>query len=156
MSRSTRLCARQGQRGATTVEFAFISIWLMVFVIGMIELGRVMLVWNSAAEATRLGARRAAVCNVVDATERGKIETAMKAAVGLSDTATLSAAITLVPAGCDNGTTPCQAVTATVGGTVPTFIPFVTFSPTLPSFSTTLPRESMSSTNNGAVCKSTL
>lgn len=144
-------------RGATTVEFAFISIWAMVFVIGMIELGRIMMVWNAAAEATRLGARRAAVCNMVDSTERTKIETAMKAMLGLSDTTGITASITLTPSGCDNSTTQCTAVTAAfTAGSVPTIIPFVTFTPTLPSFSTTITRESMVSTNNGVVCKSTL
>lgn len=157
MTAPTRHVDRTVQRGTTTVEFAFISTWAMVFVIGMIELGRVMMVWNAAVEATRLGARRAAVCNVVDSAERTKLETAMKAMLGLADTTGITASITLTPAGCDNATTQCAAVTAAfTGGSVPTVIPFVTFIPTLPSFSTTITRESMSSTNNGAVCKSTL
>lgn len=144
------------QHGAATIEFALIAIWLMTLVIGMMEVGRVMMVRSAAAEATRLGARRAAVCDMTSSTERAKIEAAMKSALGLADTGTITAAISVSPSGCNNTTTQCQFVTATIGGTVPTFIPIVTFSPSLPSFSTTLSRESMSSTNNGAVCKSTL
>lgn len=145
-----------GQQGAATVEFALISIWLVTLVIGMIEVGRVMMTWTAAAESTRLGARRAAVCNVTDAAERDKLQTAMKAVLPLADTSGITATITASPSGCDNATTACLSVTAALSGTITTIVPFVTFNPSLPSFSTTISRESMSSTNNGAVCKSTL
>lgn len=54
------------QRGAAVVEFALVLIILLVLVFGMIELGRALFKWNSAAEATRVGARTAAIVEVND------------------------------------------------------------------------------------------
>jgi Flp pilus assembly protein TadG len=54
------------QRGTTTVEFAIIGTVLMVVVFAVIEFGRAMFVVNVLTEATRRGARMAAVCPVGD------------------------------------------------------------------------------------------
>ena len=54
------------QRGTTTVEFAIIGTVLMVVVFGVIEFGRALFVINMLTEATRRGARMAAVCPVGD------------------------------------------------------------------------------------------
>lgn len=50
------------QQGATTVEFALVLVVFFTLLFGVLDLGRVMLAMNSAAEATVLGARVAAVC----------------------------------------------------------------------------------------------
>lgn len=50
------------QRGLATVEFALVGLMFLVLVFGVLELGRALFVWNAVAEATRLGARAAAVC----------------------------------------------------------------------------------------------
>jgi Flp pilus assembly protein TadG len=57
---------RRRQRGTTTVEFAIIGTVLMVVVFSVIEFGRAMFVINMLTEATRRGARMAAVCPVGD------------------------------------------------------------------------------------------
>lgn len=50
------------QRGTATVEFALIGLIFFVLLFGVIEGARALFVWNGLAEATRRGARVAAVC----------------------------------------------------------------------------------------------
>lgn len=52
------------QKGTTTVEFAIIGSVMLVLIFGVIEIARAFFVWNSVVEATRRGARVAAVCPV--------------------------------------------------------------------------------------------
>ncbi len=52
------------QLGVTTVEFAIISTSLIIVLFGVIEIARVLFVWNTLSEVTRRGARVAAVCPV--------------------------------------------------------------------------------------------
>ena len=49
------------EKGATSVEFALVAALLLTLLFGIMELGRVLLVWNSAQEVTRRAARDAAV-----------------------------------------------------------------------------------------------
>jgi len=53
-----------GQRGGTTVEFALVGTLFFLLLLATIEIGRAMFTWNALTEATRLGARAAAVCSV--------------------------------------------------------------------------------------------
>ncbi|MEK9775438.1 MAG: TadE/TadG family type IV pilus assembly protein [Quisquiliibacterium sp.] len=52
------------QAGVTAVEFALIAWILILLLIGIMEIARIMFVWNSANEATRYGARAAVVCPI--------------------------------------------------------------------------------------------
>lgn len=52
------------QSGTTTVEFAIVATVLFTLLFGVIEVGRALFVWNTLEEATRRGARVAAVCPV--------------------------------------------------------------------------------------------
>jgi Flp pilus assembly protein TadG len=54
------------QRGITTVEFSIIGLLLIVLIFGVFEFGRALFVMNTLTEATRRGARLAAVCPVGD------------------------------------------------------------------------------------------
>jgi hypothetical protein len=54
------------QQGMTTVEFALIGLLAMIVLFGVIEIGRLAFVFNALEEATRRGARVAAVCQVND------------------------------------------------------------------------------------------
>jgi hypothetical protein len=54
------------QKGLVTVEFAIIGLLLITLLLGIMELSRVFFVWNALTEATRRGARVAAVCPVGD------------------------------------------------------------------------------------------
>lgn len=54
---------RQGQRGATAVEFALVLLLFFTFMLGILDFSRMLFTWNAANEATRAGARFAAVCD---------------------------------------------------------------------------------------------
>lgn len=134
---------RRRQCGVAAVEFALIASLFFTLLIGIMEMGRVLFYWNSAAEATRLGARLAVVCDLNDTT----IKTRMQTMLSILNTADIQ--IAYEPAGCNVNT--CDSVTVSIQPTVPvaTFIPYAPLSLTLPPFSTTLPRESMLSTVGG-------
>ena len=131
---------RRKQRGVAAVEFALVAGLLFMLLIGTMEMGRVLFYWNTATEATRLGARLAVVCDKDDTA----IKTSMNEMLGILAPSNIDVAWT--PGGCDINS--CQSVTVSITGlNVATFIPFVPLNLSMPSFSTTLPRESMDSTN---------
>jgi len=49
------------QRGAATVEFALIAIVFFMVLLGIMEFGRIMYIWNTTQEVTRHAAREAVV-----------------------------------------------------------------------------------------------
>ncbi len=53
------------QRGVVAVEFALISLFFFTLVLGIVELGRVLYVWNTVQEVTRRAAREAVVRSFV-------------------------------------------------------------------------------------------
>lgn len=55
--------AESRQRGATAVEFALVSLFFFTLLLGIVELGRLMYVWNTVQEVTRRAAREAVVRN---------------------------------------------------------------------------------------------
>lgn len=139
---------RQRQGGAAAVEFALVSAFggLLIVLIGSLELGHVLFYLNTANEATRLGARIAVVCDANDAMIKSRMTDLLP--VLQPDKISVSYA----PDGCassaENARKTCQLVTVSITGLqIDTVIPFVPFSVTMPSFSTTLPREAMNSDN---------
>lgn len=145
-----RAAVQRLQRGAVAVEFALVAaLFLLMLLLGIIELGRAFFYMNATAEATRLGARIAVVCE--KGTTDGYIRARMREFVNVLPDANI--AIQWEPANCTaNGPTVCRSVTVSVlpGAAFDTFIPFVPLTWTLPPFATTLPRESMQSTVDGA------
>ena len=57
---------RARQKGVTTVETAIIAMLALIILFAVLEIGRVFFVWNALEEATRRGARVAAVCQLND------------------------------------------------------------------------------------------
>jgi Flp pilus assembly protein TadG len=57
---------RARQKGITTVEAALVMLLALVTLFGVMEIARAMYVFNALEEATRRGARVAAVCQVND------------------------------------------------------------------------------------------
>ena len=55
---------RRKQKGIYIVEFALVAALFFVLLFGMIEVARALFVWNTLTEATRRGARLAAVCPI--------------------------------------------------------------------------------------------
>lgn len=50
------------QKGAETVEFAMVALVFFALLFAVLEFGRALFVWNALTEATRRGARMAAIC----------------------------------------------------------------------------------------------
>ena len=59
---------RYYQQGAETVEFAFVAVFYFALLFGVFEFARALYTWNVLTEATRRGARMAAVCPYIYAT----------------------------------------------------------------------------------------
>lgn len=142
---------RRAERGATVVEFALVAAIFCTLLIGICEFGRVLFYWNTASEAMRLGARTAAVCDADASVIKQRITTLMPLLKASNVT------LTYTPSGCDSDPTTarstCTFVTLQVTGiTIKTLIPFVKINVPMPSFSTTLPRESLMSSTGGTVC----
>lgn len=133
------------QKGVAALEFALISSIFFTLLIGVMEMGRVLFYYNTAAEATRLGARVAVVCDInSNQATTNPVVRDMQQMLPILTPANVSVVYT--PSGCD--ATSCTAVTVSVTNvTVNTVVPFVPFNLTMPPFSTTLPRESLDSVN---------
>jgi Flp pilus assembly protein TadG len=151
-STSRRIDARF-EKGAAAVEFALISVFFLVALLaGIVELGRAFFLINATAEATRLGARIAVVCDVSVA-QQDLIKARMKE-YALQVLPENRIDIAYAPANCTAGT--CRSVTVSIlpGATFPTFIPFVPLTWELPAFATTLPTESLDSAGgSNPVCR---
>lgn len=130
----------RGQLGAAAIEFALIASIFFTLLIGIVELGRVLFLMNAAAEATRLGARVAVVCDVGSPAVRDR----MRDMLGVLEDEDIT--VTYLPndsGACTRST--CESVTVSINRQIRTFIPFVPLIIDLPSFSTSLPRESLNS-----------
>ena len=55
---------KKNQQGAALVEFALVSIVFFTLLLGIVEFARITFIYNTLTEATRKGARLAAVCSV--------------------------------------------------------------------------------------------
>ncbi|KVM53950.1 TadE/TadG family type IV pilus assembly protein [Burkholderia ubonensis] len=142
---------RRTERGATVVEFALVAAIFCTLLIGICEFGRVLFYWNTASEAMRLGARTATVCDADASVIKQRITKLMPLLKASNVT------LTYTPSGCDSDAatarSTCTFVTLQVTGiTIKTLIPFVKINVPMPSFSTTLPRESLMSSTGGTVC----
>lgn len=132
------------QRGAAAVEFALVAMIFFMLLLGIIEMGRVLFTWNSAVEATRYGARVAAVCDMNDTAVVGRMQRIMPHIVAGNVN------VTYLPSGCNKSN--CQWVRVAITGfQITPHIPVLGETLgvlSLPPFSTTLPRESLESTNS--------
>ena len=130
------------QRGAAAVEFAFVAIVFFTLLIGVVEMGRVLFTWNAAAEATRYGARVAVVCDLNDTAVLTRMQRILPNLIAEN------LEVEYLPEGCSISN--CQQVRVSLSGlTVQTYIPLVGAVLPVPPFSTTLPRESLSSAIDG-------
>lgn len=141
MKRINLSAPQASQRGVAAVEFALVAVILFTVLFGITEFGRVLFMMNTTAEATRLGARLAVVCDKDDSV----ITTRMTSLAGFLNPGNIN--VTYSPGGCNADT--CHYVTVSVTGlTVQSLVPLIPVNFNMPAFSTTLPRESMSSLNN--------
>lgn len=132
---------RKSQQGVAAVEFAIVAVILFTLLFGIMEMGRVLFMMNAATEATRLGARIAVVCDK----NAAAIKTRMADIAGFLTSTHIN--VEYDPAACDIDT--CRYITVSVTGlNVQSIVPLIPINFQMPAFSTTLPRESMNSTNN--------
>lgn len=131
------------QRGVAAVEFALIAAVLFTLLIGIMEFSRVLYYWNTATEATRLGARLAVVCDQ----DAAAIKTKMQSMLNILGSSNISVQYRDKDGNsCD--TDSCRSVTVSISGlTVSTLVPLIPLNIAMPPFSTTLPRESLDSAN---------
>ena len=143
------LPSRKCQRGAAAVEFALVAIVFFMLLIGIVEMGRVLFTWNAAAEATRYGARVAAVCSPDNEAILGRMQlimpglTADQVLVCYSDN---FAGAVDSEGSCVSSCSPstCKQVSVSIRNVqVNTAIPVSAATLVVPPFTTTLPRESM-------------
>ena len=70
MSQKTNVCDRNSnRRGATAVEFAFVAPIFFLLVLGMIDLGRMIMIQHAATNAAREGCRKAVLATTVNSTD---------------------------------------------------------------------------------------
>jgi Flp pilus assembly protein TadG len=139
---------KRWQHGVAAVEFALVAILLFTLIFSILEFGRALFVWNSIAEATRLGARLAVVCDKSTASDDA-IKTRMENFVQSLTLTNANIVITyfsaILPANaCDQATCTYVQVKIT-GASFSPVIPMFSLTIPLPDFATTLPRESMDS-----------
>ena len=145
MKRIEYIGHRKSQQGVAAVEFALIAVILFTLLFGVMEMGRILFWMNTTAEATRLGARLSVVCGL-DATTA--IKSKMINLAGFLTQGDINIAFVDADGnGCTENT--CRYVTVSVNPIpIQAIVPLVPVNFPMPPFSTTLPRESMSSLNN--------
>jgi len=55
---------KKQQAGAAIVEFAIVLALFLTVLLAIMDFGRILFMWNASAEATRVGARTAVVCDI--------------------------------------------------------------------------------------------
>lgn len=145
------------EHGTFIVEFAIIAAGLFILLFAVIELSRLIYIWNTINEATRRGARVAAVCPISekDIVKRATVFGSYNSVTGvysgddsaiLSDLDITDVNVTHFAA---DGVTPSDVweevsyVRVSIDYDVTPLIPFFETEITLPTFETTLPAESL-------------
>jgi len=128
------------QSGATAVEFALVLIIFLTFFLGITDFARMLFTWGAANEATRNGARFAAICD--DTANKATVLARMQGMLPQIGDIDLA----WDPAGCTPAT--CEGVTVTITNLNYQWISPIAGSAALapipmPTFSTYLPREIM-------------
>lgn len=136
------------QRGAGAVEFALALLIFMTFLLGIVDVSRMLFTWNAASEATRAGARYAAVC---DNTSNADLVLARMQAM-LPQIADID--VDWVPTGCNSAT--CEGVSVRIVDLdyqwISPIAGVAAMAPIrMPSFATFLPREMMRQDPHSAV-----
>ena len=131
---------RSRQEGAAVVEFALVSVLLLILVLGAVVLGLGLFKWNSGVEASRRGARTAAIVAMNDTpailAEMQHVFPELEA----GDVTVEYSADGVFPGTCVPGT--CRYVRVGVDYTLPRFVFFLP-AITMPRFYTTYPVEAL-------------
>ena len=144
------------QSGITTVEFALVGAVALLILIGCLEIGRMLYVWNTVGEATRRAAHVAAICPMNDpaiAQAAMVVPSGDKSAVLNGLTAGMVQVTYLTSTGgttTDLGSVQYVSVaisgythTLLLGGLMSLFGGYAVATVAVPPFTTTVPRESL-------------
>jgi len=146
---------KKREQGTFIVEFAIIAAALFLVLFAVMELSRIIWIWNTADEATRRGARVAAVCPIGHPGVARATVFADPSGSGAATSPILRGLTTanvtvdyLDASGGNQGGAPVFNNTRYVrvslsGYTVTPLIPFINTTITLPDFETTIPSESL-------------
>ncbi len=147
------------QRGIAAVEVAIIAALLLIVLFGVFEVGRLFFVANALEEATRRGARVAAVCQINDPAIRRIAVFNSSGGDGSPVVAGLSSANIRIQYISSDGTVVADPVgnyldIDAIRVTIQNYrheliIPFLYRSFLMPQFSATVPRESLGVTREG-------
>jgi Flp pilus assembly protein TadG len=145
------------QRGLSIVEFAIVAAVLFILIFGVIEVARAFFVASTLDEATRRGARMAAVCQVNDAAiaQAAAFDNAVIPDLDAGDISveylTATGGIVANPANPAFFRLIRYVRVRVVGYQHQMFIPFATalLPFTMPEFATILPRESLGISREG-------
>lgn len=144
----------RGQKGVYTVEFAIAGAVFFLVLFGVIEIGRALFVWNTIAEATRRGARVAAVCDPTNNTIAGEVAVFNAPGGGsvspvLNGLTTGNVSVQYLDAGGTPGAVGAAidyvrvSITGYTHNLIIPFLPASVTNLTVPPFTTTLPAESL-------------
>ena len=141
---------KKSERGLFLVEFAIIAAALFLVLFAVIELSRIIWIWNTADEATRRGARVAAVCPIDHPAVPEATIFATAGSGGPSPilrgltTANVSVAYLDEVGDAETSYELVKYVRVSLNNyTVTPLIPFINTTFTLPAFETTIPSESL-------------
>lgn len=145
-----RAGSRRHARGMAALELAMALVPFLMLAMALPEFSRLAWAWNAASEATLVGARTAAVCDLNAAAIRTRMRAVMP---GLQNDDIAISYERPGAASCTaDGASACRVVHVSLSGYRQTLalplLPPVTVP--LPSFTTTLPREVMDSAGNPA------
>lgn len=119
----------RGEKGATLLEFAFVSILFMMLTAGMMELGRGVWVYNSVSHAAREGCRYA----IVNGGDSGHAVTAKQVEDYVKTRIPFDGGVDVTTNWADVTKTPGSVVTVSVDFE---FEPVISFFPSIPLTST--------------------
>lgn len=141
---------RKRQRGMHVTEMAFVGLLISVLMLASIEFARALFTWNAAVDATRRGARVAAVCQMNNPAIKTVAVYGTNNATGralVPGLTTSNITVTYLDGNGNSTATFTNVKYVRVGITGYQFHFFIPGLPnstvTLPSFQTTLPAESL-------------
>lgn len=133
------------QSGVAAVEFALVAVMFFTLLFGIMEIGRLIFYWNSAVEATRVGARTAVVCDKDSAAVFTRMKSVLPILASVNDI-TVTYPVANCSADCE--LTVAVKLDSVTVATMTNFLPFKSLK--LPPMSTTLTVESLRSAIDGA------
>ncbi len=154
---------RKRARGTTTVEFAVVGTVFFIVLFAVIEMGRLLFVWNALDEATRRGARVAAICPINHSAIRRVAAFDSPGGTAITVAPGLTAANFSVQYLSGTGTVLADPIAqalqiryvrvSVTGFQLQTLIPVLEPLVPAPTFATTLPRESLGVSSSGATAE---